>query len=453
MAGNEEQPNMQPEMPADQKGEAVPPPAKATKPRVKSFHCINCGAAVTIRYPGVSLSVICSGCHSVIDATDENYRILTKYFKATGQYQPLLELGSRGKLRGHLWEVIGYMVRSDVSSGYPWEEYLLFNPYYGYRWLTQDKGHWNIVTTIKRKPKRYLTSETELDGRKFKLYNTGRAQVDYVIGEFYWRVMLNTQVTMTDYLDAPQMLSMEKDDKEVIWSLSEYIEPEEVAKAFKPQTKFPRPDGVAATEPPKLKIRHNKIMMLFMIFWGIITCGQIYYSGTALNETALDYTNNFVPNTKQADITTPVFTLKKDKANVAISFNAPVDNSWFWAGGELVNDDTGVSYPFEQDAEYYYGVDDGEAWSEGSGFTKTIIPAVPAGKYYVNMDIESGSFKTTNPRAFSVTIKRNVPNWDNYVWSMIFLSILPIISWCMMRQTEVARWANSDYSPYVSSGS
>src|SRR5271165_1722861 len=69
---------------------------------------------------------------------------------------------------------------------------------------------------------------------------------------------------------------------------------------------------------------------------------------TSANAQVTEYNGTFIPNTKQADITTPVFTLSKDLANVAITFSAPVKNSWFWAAGEMVNNETGVSYPIEQ---------------------------------------------------------------------------------------------------------
>ncbi|MBU6454780.1 MAG: DUF4178 domain-containing protein [Cyanobacteria bacterium REEB67] len=423
----------------------------ATKKKsiAKTFHCTNCGGSVTIRCPGASLSVVCENCHSIIDALDSNKNILTKYYKATGNYPLILPLGSRGELKGRKWEVIGFMVRTDAASNYSWNEYLLFNPYYGYRWLTEDQGHWNLVETIKRKPVRNRSSLISLDGRYYKIYNSGKARVDYVIGEFYWRVSINSEVEMIDYIDPPNMLSMEKDGKEVVWSMSEYITPQEIARAFNPPGKLPYPIGIGPTQPTRDKQIQNRLMRLFAIFWGIITCAQIYLAGTALNETALDYRDFFVPNTKKADITTPVFTLKKDMANIAINFSAPVNNSWFWAGGELVNDDTGATYPFESSVEYYSGSDSDGPWSEGSELSRQTIAGVPGGKYYINIDTESGEFTDNNPRQYSLTVQRNVPSYGGYFWNCFFLSLIPIVGWVKMRQTEVTRWSNSDYSPYA----
>ena len=44
--------------------------------------------------------------------------------------QPLIPLGSRGKIRGVVYEVIGFQRRTIQVEGisYSWHEYVLFNP-------------------------------------------------------------------------------------------------------------------------------------------------------------------------------------------------------------------------------------------------------------------------------------------------------------------------------------
>jgi hypothetical protein len=153
------------------------------------------------------------------------------------------------------------------------------------------------------------------------------------------------------------------------------------------------------------------------------------------------------------DITVPKFTLEKSSANVQISLYAPVSNSWFYVSGEMVNNDTGASYPFEMTSEYYFGTDSDGAWSEGNATHELEISSVPGGDYYLNIDAESGDFKNTNQQQFSIQVKRDVPSWYNYWWFMFLISLSPIYTWIMMRRDEVARWSNSDYNPYLSSDS
>src|SRR5687767_1398263 len=100
------------------------PVAGARPPKV--FNCPACGGSVAIRAQGHTVSVACRSCGSVIDATNENHSLISKAHRHL-KTEPLIPLGQRGKLHGSLWEVIGYMQRSDGSGVYHWDEYLLFN--------------------------------------------------------------------------------------------------------------------------------------------------------------------------------------------------------------------------------------------------------------------------------------------------------------------------------------
>ena len=59
--------------------------------------------------------------------------------------------GSRGSIRGVLYEVIGFQRRTiqveEIS--YSWHEYVLFNPIKGFRYLTEYAGHWNDVSILR----------------------------------------------------------------------------------------------------------------------------------------------------------------------------------------------------------------------------------------------------------------------------------------------------------------
>src|SRR5262245_45213370 len=89
----------------------VPPTLPTQSPNVKSFACPQCGAPLTIRGLKQTESIACGSCNAVIDITNENFRIL-ETFNSRIKYSPLVPLGSRGKLKGELFEVIGYLRRT-----------------------------------------------------------------------------------------------------------------------------------------------------------------------------------------------------------------------------------------------------------------------------------------------------------------------------------------------------
>jgi len=90
-----------------------PPPSRPKtppSPAVKALACSACGAPLKVRAPGHSLSVVCASCGSVLDAKDPDFTIIERHTQQT-RIEPRIPLGSRGKIRGEIFEVIGFLVR------------------------------------------------------------------------------------------------------------------------------------------------------------------------------------------------------------------------------------------------------------------------------------------------------------------------------------------------------
>lgn len=442
-------------------GAADSEPTEPVKPKLTTFTCGNCGASVAIRYPGHSLSVVCDSCQSVIDSSNPQFVIIQKYHKATKHYVPRIELGSRGELFGKTWEVIGFLIRTDKASAFCWEEYLLFNPYYGYRWLTYNNYHWSFVTSIKEKPSQIASRQPSyrhnydvyLNKKHYKVFYKGRAFVSFVLGEFYWKVAVGEDVEMEDYICPPQMLSCEIDNTQQIWSVSEYLDSEVVPRAFALTEELPAPIGVAPNQPSIYKEVWDKISFTFVFFFFVLTFFQFQQLNTANNEEVLSASYPYTTNSKSAQtITTPVFNLDREKGNLAIDIQTNVDNAWFYIYGELCANDDDQTYPFDRTIEYYHGYTSGEYWTEGSTSTHLHIPSVPGGKYYLNFDTEHGDYPATtlsSPKEFHISVRRNVPTYANYFLCLFMLSIIPVFIWWTKQKFEITRWSESDFSPWA----
>ena len=203
--------------------------ATEQEPPTKSINCPACGAPITLRALGACVMVACPSCQTQIDVSKPEIEVIKKYRLTEQQFD--LALGARGALRGKTYEVIGAMIRSSDDGN--WTEYLLFNPFAGFRWLIQDGGHWSLGETVKDssavKAGYPGVSYRGLDYRKF---SSGKAVVETVVGEFYWRVRVGNQADTIDYVAAPWMLSKEKTGTELTWTLIQYLEPNEIESAF-----------------------------------------------------------------------------------------------------------------------------------------------------------------------------------------------------------------------------
>lgn len=354
---------------------------------VKVFNCPSCGAGVVLRAAGQSVTAVCGSCAAIIDSTNENYKVIEKASKK-GKRDQVINLGQRGKLHGVLWEVIGYVERTDGSGVYSWSEYLLFNPMKGFRWLTEFDGHWNYIITTKTQPsKEYIgRRKARYLNKDYFLFHTGTAKVTFVVGEFYWQVKQGESVEVEDYVSPPEILSCEKSDKEVVWSLGQYIDASDVKSAFQITKSMPLQSGVAPNQPSTAGHSINQVGKYWGAFLGVIVLIQFAMMVLAKNETVYSGQINYSASDVDRLKVSPQFELKHGTTNLEVLISAPIQNNWLEVQSDLVNDQNGNTSEFEQGIEFYSGRDSDGYWSEGSQQSSIILSSVPAGTYHLNLE-------------------------------------------------------------------
>src|SRR2546430_10311171 len=199
----------------------APPLSGPPKPQAKALNCPKCGAAIVLRSFGQAETVVCASCHCILDAKDPNLAILQQFEIETSDIRPLIPLGTRGKLRGTDYEVIGFERRSTQVDGitYCWHEYVLYNPYKGVRYLSEYNGHWNDISICKVLPTvdHNMFGGSSLTanylGESYKHFQTADANTDFVLGEFPWQVRVGEKAAVTDYVHPPRVLSSEQLDQ------------------------------------------------------------------------------------------------------------------------------------------------------------------------------------------------------------------------------------------------
>jgi len=425
---------------ADPVTPAVTPSAPPrTKAAALSFQCPSCGGSVQVRAVGSSISVVCGSCASVIDAKDPNHAVLSKA-AVNMRIQPLIPLGTRGKLRGTLWEVIGFMQRVDGSGQYNWREYLLFNPTQGFRWLLESQGHWSYVIPLHERPKKGSGNTASVLGKSYRHFLTGQVSVQYVLGEFYWRVKVGDSVQAMDYVNPPEVLSIERDKSEETYSLGEYLLPQEVRSAFSITANMPAPIGVAPNQPSAFDGNSD-----LRGYWGafaailfLIQLLSLMFSSSKV----LDVSSfNWEKNAATASFSTPSFEVTKT-SGLQIRLQAPVSNNWFEISGDLVNEADGDTEEFELGVEYYSGYDSDGSWSEGSQQGSKVLSSIAPGKYHLNLQGSSEMERMS----FSVETVQGTALWSNFVLIFSLLSAYPAFMLWRRHVFETARWSGSDYA-------
>lgn len=426
-------------------GEPVPIEKKLTQ----ALNCPECGGVIEQRLAGVTTTLSCGHCGTVLDVKGEKAITAQKIKASERLMRPIIPLGKRGVLRGVEWQVLGCLKRDDGWGG--WTEILLHNPWHGFVWLTESNGHWNFVKRLLDEPEG-SNQQPVLRGVSYKIFSNGEVKVSQLAGEFYWKIRVGEKATAIDYIAPPRLLSFESypELKETSWSEGEYLPPEEITAAFgiKPQQLS---GTVFLNQPNPWELRWPSLKRLAFLAILIALALEVVFSVFSLKRTVLEQSFEFKRPTEAGAAITPIispsFELTGSQKPATIEIQAGVDNAWIGMDAELVNEQTGAVYPAEVVVEYYHGYDDGY-WTEGSNKESTDLPAVPPGRYHLALTPEADPTITRLP--FQVRIQHGGVFWSNFFLCLLAIGAWPVWAFIRYHRFESKRWSESDFSPYPS---
>lgn len=421
---------------------------------VRTLACPSCGAPVVLRAMAWAQTVGCASCGAVLDAADPSLRVLQEAARRRGP-DPLIPLGTRGHWRGAEVEVVGVREQEIAVDGvhYRWREYVLFNPYRGFRYLVEYDGHWTDVAVLRAVPAFTSTGPgrpaVRHGGEVYRHFQTATARTVRVLGEFPWEARVGDAVRAKDYVAPPRVLSAEEDGGEVTWSAGEYVDGDAVWRAFALPGRAPAARGVYATQPNP----HARApWALFALFAALLLAALVARFATAADAPAFRGSYQFTPGLADSAaaaaqaFVTPAFALGRG-ANVLIETQAAVDGQWMAVDYALVDEGTGAAYEAQRELGFYSGTDpdDGSRWTEGSRRDRVRLGPVPAGRYFLR--VGPGGGDAGPPVAWSVTVRRDAPSPLLFLLGLVVVAVPP--AWMALRRAlfEQRRWAESDYAP------
>ncbi len=421
------------------------------QPKASSLTCPSCGAAIVLHTQGWAASVACASCGSVLDASDPNLRVLQEHATAL-RVAPRIPLGSRGTWFGAQWEVVGFQQVTITVEGtdYSWTEYVCFNPYRGFLYLSEYQGHWNVIEKLRRRP---VVDESGarpvalFDGRTYKHFQTATAYTTFALGEFPWELRVGDSVVARDYVDPPYILSAEAGEGEVTWSRGTYTPAAQLLAAFKVEKSFPAPSGVFANQPNPYATLARSVGRSVLLFLAALAVMLVVNMASASNTTVFEQGFTYDrADSASAALVTPAFELAGRPSRVEVDVSANVDNDWVFFNFALINEQTGDSREFGQQVSYYRGTDSDGAWSEGGTRKSVHLASVPSGRYFLRIAPEGG--EAFRPLVnYRVTVKRDVPSYLFYLFALLAITVPALLAAIPSASFEGRRWAESDYAP------
>lgn len=428
-------------------GDAKPVQREAQRVSAQGIGCPNCGGALELNAPDKTERVTCPYCSSLLDVNQGKLSWLKALKPKPDAPQFVLPIGAEGNFKDDVkFKVIGAMVRSVRVDhiDYFWHEYLLYNPMIGFRWLTHSDNHWSFVEPVN--PAEVIASDNYgkqstaiYNGTNFKIFQDATATVEFVSGEFYWRVEQGEKVRAIDYIKAPLMLSQELSGNEINWSVGVYMTNAEIEKAFS-LSDLPKPWSVAPNQPFTGSFYYTWGLLPLLILF-VVAVFMIPFSG--MSATVLSQQTQLPPMVNatmpQAVFSQP-FELKGNR-NVRITANAPVSNAYADLDIDLINEQNNEVESVNIPIEYYSGTDSDGSWTEGSQKQDATLSSLPAGKYTLRIEGTWQNWQVAQP--VTVKVEQNVTRGINFFCAFFILLIIPILALFRKLMFESSRWSES----------
>ncbi|WP_448503012.1 DUF4178 domain-containing protein [Sphingomonas sp.] len=422
----------------------------SSAPAARALSCPSCGGTIELRAAGYSVTVACQYCASILDVSDPQVRLVSEYHESAARLD--IPIGTRGTLRGVEWEAIGYMARSEGGE-YPWEEYLLFNPYHGYRWLIANRGAWSFGEQLTVVPGGGFGG-LSLDGATYgPFFSNGTARVDRVVGEFYWRVQRGDTVRTDDWVRPGHMLSREADDREISWSRSELLSPEEIEAAF--PVKAARKPWPPLPHQPSPHLGWLKQGIAIAIVGAILIIGAAIFAGGS--RTVFQGNAAIAADGRDQTITLGPVELTRPYQPVSVRAEVPqLANGWVDLEYALVNRADQRAFTAYKAAERYSGVDSDGSWSEGSRRATVNFASVPQGSYDLVVDFRGNNWlgaqrigdwrQGVAAPEIAFTVRSGGSSLANIVLALFLIGVPIGIALIRHGAFEAARRGQSDFS-------
>ncbi len=349
----------------------------------RAITCPACGGAIEVRAAGFSVNLACQHCGSLLDVSRPEVALIRKYKRAMNRFA--LEIGKRGTVFGQEWEIVGALRRKDQIA--IWQEFLLFNPYLGYRWLVVADGQWQFGTPVADRPQGHLNRVTWRGESFGRLGRDQSTSTTAVAGEFYWRVKVGDTATATLFQSGETILSRENSDGEENWTQLVPVAEAEIENAF----------GLKRRSLPRRKAAQG--LMNFRAAPGMEQddLGRMFMLATAISLfAAIAMALLAGPTTKAGRmIQVPVggrvdpvkvgtITVERPWQFVTVEADTNTfENRWVDLEYNLVDRSSEQSIDAFGLVEHYAGTDSDGAWSEGSYHGETMFGHIPRGTYDV----------------------------------------------------------------------
>ena len=408
--------------------------------------CPHCGGTIELRAAGYSVNLGCVYCGSILDVSRPEVALIRKHDRAQARFA--MDLGMRGTLFEREWAVVGAMRRKDNSGS--WREYLLYNPYFGYRWLVEWEGEWQFGTMLLDLPEGDEDAVTWRGQRYERQWEQQVAVTGAVTGEFYWRVANGDRARCVSFERAGVTLSREEVDGEVTWTQLVPVDADAIKQAFGLDgRRMSRAPGRSSLAGKPLGVENDDLpyMMLAGLGVAIVTLLFMVFIAGPVDRIEGSVAAPYGETLEGVQIGT--LEVRRDWQFVRVKARGrEFDNRWVDLDYALVSRETGQATGGYGLVEHYSGRDSDGRWTEGDRRSNILLGRLPRGTYDVYVDaaahvwprdgvpINANGWIAAETLPVTIVAETGGLPWSNWLALVVLLFLWPgLIIWHRIRKS------------------
>lgn len=353
--------------------------------KINEKSCPNCETINLFPFEEAESCTVCSSCRTVYNSNGD---LLKKEYLEAQTDLFLLPLGTKFREENETYTVTGYVIKKEQFDAQAiWVEYFLTHESLPNLYLSYYNGHWTLLRFLPdlqwEKGSIHNRYNIAYKGISYELYHYYNIQILDAQGSFNFPFYEDDNNMVREFINWNEVFIWEenKRDKFINFYIGRYIFSSELAKQIEPKIKLPKRVGYASYQPFYFPFDIKSFRLMSILLIGVmVLCmfsWQAFFSPKYIKEGQFEL--NSAENTA---VTSSPFEVKYDNSVLHVKASVfGLSNDWVYADLALINTKTGEERYFSMEAEYYYGYEGGESWSEGSNTESGNLQYVDAGTY------------------------------------------------------------------------
>lgn len=413
---------------------------------VRAINCPACGSPLDLHAPTIE-SIVCPACRTQVDLTGETAQAMQRLTREP-PLPPSFRIGQRLRLEGADYTVIGIQVWEEVGDpNERYIEYLLHHPKAGLVYIEEEKGWFSLAKPARHPPDVNAPALSQKQrfswlGRTYTVFYRARYRRVFVEGEAPDPAKIGDTIEAVDAISPPYGCGFAFEGGEFEVFAVEHLDDDRLKRAtdgafLPPPRAGVSPYAPAAELSPLVAVVRNVTAgyALVALTLALFAAGKTGREIASFTFSADDWDDGALSEP---------FTVERTDGLFEITMQAPVDNSWVWAGIVIVGPDEAPVHELSLDVGRFSGVEDGESWSEGSDSDGTMFKLTAPGAYRLFVDGEGGGGAEGEPSHNEPITLRVYENVGLVRWYLLWaaaLAVVPIAAFAWARSREARRWA------------